>query len=103
MEILTVEALSAASLASQVAALPHGTSAYVTATEHGTPWAVLRVSPLTDTRVSVFPLIPTSGGKGITGDSRVKGQAGVHYPHGGADTATFLRVVIERARRMYSL
>lgn len=99
MDIISIEALSVAAFADALAALPHDARAYVTATEHGTPWAIVSVSPMTDTLRAVFPLLPMPNGKGCQGDTRKRGQAGVSYRTGETG---HVRTVVERARRMHS-
>jgi len=94
-ESLTLEALSPAALAHALAALPLETRATVTATEGGTPWAVMHIAPLTDSARSAFPL----DRNGVGGDTRKRGQSGAIVRH--ADSSAALSVVIERARRMY--
>jgi len=93
-EVITLEALSVASLAHQLAELDHETRATVVATENGTPWARLDVSPMTDTHRAVFPL----DANGVRGDTSKRGQAGVMAT--ARDGFSALSVVIERARRM---
>lgn len=94
MERIDVDALSAASFARIIAALPHETRAVVTAHEHGTPWATVLVTPMTETLRSVFPCYPGGG----TSDTSRQGQSGVML--GTGDNAHALQVVIARARRM---
>jgi len=93
-----IEAPSVAAFAHALAALPHETRATVTALEHGTPWATVSISPMTDTRRAVFPNYLESS---ATGDTRKRGQCGASFDAATAQHA--LRVVIERARRMASL
>jgi hypothetical protein len=100
MERLTVEAPSLAAFSAHLAAMPHETRANVTATEHGEPWATVTISPLTDTRRSVFPNYLQST---AVGDSRKRGQCGVSFTDNPAERSHALAVVIERARRMAKL
>lgn len=94
MQTITIEALSAASLARQIDALDHETRAQIVATENGAPWAYLDVSPMTDTRRSVFPNYEGN----FRGDMRKAGQSGVHFVTGAGSHE--LSVVINRAARM---
>ena len=94
MNTITIEALSPASFARQLAELDHETRATVVATENGYPWARVEVSPMTDTYRAVFPL----DHNGTRGDSRKRGQAGVMTT--ARDGYATLPLVIERARRM---
>lgn len=93
MNRITVEAPSVAAFAHALAELDHETRAIVTATEHGTPWAAVDVSPMTDTARAVFP----TDLDGIRGDTRRRGQSGVMV-RGRAETP--LVTVVDRARRM---
>lgn len=95
MQNITLEALSVASFATQLAELAHETRAVVTATENGTEWARVEVSPMTDTYRSVFPL----DAQGIRGDTRKRGHLGVMATE--RDGFSSLPVVIERARKMF--
>lgn len=95
MDNITIEAPSVAAFAHALTALDHETRANVTATEHGTPWARVDVSPMTDTTRAVFP----TDGDGFRGDDRKRGQAGVMLTPSNAATA--LPVVVNRARRMF--
>jgi hypothetical protein len=90
---LTVEAPSVAAFAHALTELAHETRAVVVATEAGTPWAAVEVSPLTDTKRAVFP----TDLDGIRGDTRKRGQAGVIVTPG---VWVGVATVIQRARRM---
>lgn len=92
---ITVEALSVAAFGQALQAMPHETRATVVATEHGTPWATVDISPMTDTVRAVFPNYP-GGGRGDT--ERRTGHMGVMLYRG--DNSLVLRTVIDRARRM---
>lgn len=91
---ITLEAPSVASLVRQIVELDHETRAVITATENGRPWAMLDLSPATDTQRSVFPL----DAAGVRGDTRRRSHAGVMFSRSNARDA--LSLVIERARRM---
>lgn len=92
-----LEAKSVAAFTNALEALDHETRATITATEAGEPWATVTVSPMTNTRRSVFPnYLDTT----TRGDTRKRGQSGVHYVAGSAESRHALVTVIERARRM---
>lgn len=93
MQTLTIEAPSVAAFVHALAALDHDTRAYVVATENGTPWAQVDVSPLTDSHCSAFPNYIGAG----RGDTRKRGESGVMWTT--RDTSP-LSVVIQRALRM---
>lgn len=95
-ERITVEAPSVAAFAHALAALPHETYAVVTATENGTPWASVQVSPSTDTQRAVFPV----DAYGVRGDTRKRGQSGVLVSGTNGYGWHALPSVINRARRM---
>ena len=97
-DTITIPALSVAAFAAALADLPHETRAVVVAVEDGTPWATVRVSPLTDSARSVFPCYEG----GATGDTeRRTGHRGVMFGAGlTQDRAKALHTVIDRARRM---
>ena len=92
--MITLEAPSIAAFAHALAELDHETRAVVTATEHGTPWAAVEVSPMTDTYRAVFP----TDLAGARGDTRKRGQAGVMAT--ARDGWRTLPLVIGRARRL---
>lgn len=94
---ITIEALSPASLCRQIADMPHETRAVVTATENGKPWAVLDISPLTDTKRSAFPL----AAGGWIGDTRKRSESGVMFG-AGQDGAHALSLVVNRAAKMFT-
>lgn len=94
---ITVEALSAASLCRQIADMPHEIYAIVTATENGKPWAVLDVSPLTDSKRSAFPL----AAGGWVGDTRKRSESGVMFG-AGQEASHALSVVVNRAAKMFT-
>jgi hypothetical protein len=94
---IALEALSPASLLAQIIDMPHDTRAEIIATENGTEWARLRISPMTDSARSVFPLMPC----GVTGDTRKAGESGVIVsPNVSTDMRRALSTVINRAARM---
>jgi hypothetical protein len=95
-----IEAPSVAAFATAILALPLDTRGDYVATEHGAPWARVSVAPYAgDLGRAVFPLYDN----GAQGDSRKRGQCGVSYSHREQSTTGthHLRVVVERARRMY--
>ena len=97
METITIEAKSVAAFTQALAALPHETRADVTATEAGTPWATVDISPMTDTTRAAFPNYLT-GGRGDA--ERRTGHMGVVLYGGRTDNSHALGVVVNRARKM---
>jgi hypothetical protein len=95
MQTITIEATCVAELKRQIIELDREAKAIIRASHDGQEWAVLRVSPLTDTARSAFPLDHL----GQSGDDRKRGQAGVIFS--GAFGDDNLVTVINRARRMY--
>ena len=99
LERLTIEAPSVAALARALGDLAHETRAIVTATERGNPWAVVDISPMTDSARAIFPCYPDPDFGGFRGDTAKRGQSGV-IVYSGRDNSHALTTVIERARRM---
>lgn len=97
---ITIEAKSPAAFAHEIDQLPADTDAFVTATENGQPWAILEVGQMTGTRRSIFPCRPIPVYGGVRGDTRKRGEAGVHYSI-SEKRSKELSVVISRAARMY--
>lgn len=76
--MIMIDALSVASFARQINDLDHETRGIYAACENGQVWAVLDVSPMTDTMRAVFPC----DANGNRGDTRKRGQSGVMWRTG---------------------
>lgn len=82
--------------------MPHETRAVISATENGRVWAILEVSPLTDSARSVFPLIPNGWGGGHYGDTNKKSESGVIISnYVKTDKRHALSIVVSRAATMH--